>query len=70
MELSSFIIINTKIVRTASEIANFMNFFIRDITITTKITARITFPSGGRLRRNRKKFCIKANNILFNLIGI
>lgn len=52
MEFSSFMIIKTKIVKTASEIANFMNFFIIDMIITTAITASIIFPSCGKLIRN------------------
>lgn len=50
IEVISLIIINTKIVRTAREIANFINFLIIATIMTIMITARTILPSGGRLR--------------------
>jgi hypothetical protein len=39
-------------VNTARDIANFINFLIREIIITIKMTARMIFPSAGRFKTN------------------
>ncbi len=56
MEFSNLMIIKTKIVKTAKEIANFINFLIKETIITSKITDRIILPSRGRLSKNKKNF--------------
>jgi hypothetical protein len=44
--------IKTKIVNTARDMANFINFLIKEIIITIRMIARMIFPSAGRFKTN------------------